>query len=149
MPCHVFSAKEMLFYKTKIDVEISRFANIITTETAIAGKLVTGVWTLDDSEVPSGVRNIKCTATKTVIAGLITMEDLTPGEIYTATTGSVIWFPKGEVSTRQGAAQSSRRSTPPTLSVILSIRQLSYSNEEDFGVALVNVFIISLHCVNY
>lgn len=54
-----------------------------------------GIWTLDDSEEPSGVRNIKCTESKTVIAGLIKIEDLTTGKIYTATAGSVIWFTKG------------------------------------------------------
>ncbi|CAI0647662.1 unnamed protein product [Colletotrichum noveboracense] len=95
MPCRVFSAEEMLSYQTKIDVGISHFTNIITTEQPEQGKLVMGIWSLDDSEVPSGVRNIKCTESKTVIAGLITIEDLTTGNIYTATAGSVIWFTKG------------------------------------------------------
>ncbi|CAH0056987.1 unnamed protein product [Clonostachys solani] len=54
-----------------------------------------GFWTLDDSEEPSGVRNIKCTESKTVIAGLIEIEDLDTGKKYVATPGSVIWFTKG------------------------------------------------------
>ncbi|KAF0322140.1 ethanolamine utilization protein [Colletotrichum asianum] len=46
-----------------------------------------GLCRLDDSEVPSGVRNIKCTESKTLIARPITIADLTTGKIHTPTTG--------------------------------------------------------------